>query len=86
MSKTFTTTTSIKITKYEKTKKTMMILMYISYHLSKSLIIHAFDMIQFSHFATNSLSIYAINVEKVRQFIKTTRKKRFRQKFYSIQQ
>ena len=62
----------------------MMISMYILYHLSKSLIIHAFNVIRFSHFATNFLNIYTMNVEQVRQLIKTTRKKKSRQKLYLV--
>ena len=70
MSKTFTTTISMKITKYEKMKKIMMISMFISYHLLKSLIIYVFDVIRFSHHAISFLNIYAMNVERVSQFIK----------------
>ena len=62
MIKIFTTMISMKTMKLE-TRKIIMISMFTLYHLSESLIIHAFDATQSLHFATNFLSIYMMNVE-----------------------
>ena len=60
--KIFTTMILIKIIKFEIRKITM-ILMFISYHLLKLLIIYVFDATQSSFLIINFLNIYAMNVE-----------------------
>ena len=60
----------MKIIKHEKIKKIIIISIFISYHLSKLLIIYVLNIIQISHYAINFLNIYAINNKRISQFIK----------------
>ena len=67
--------TTLKTTNHEMMRKIMIISMFILYHLSKLLIIHAFDAIQFLFFAISFSSTYAMNVERTQQLITITQKK-----------